>query len=78
MSDLDPYKANRQFERAYFQGVPESPFSMYEQNSYAFHHIRYTGVPEQEVFDNELNGELEGDIIGTIRLDYKNELIFEE
>lgn len=78
MSDQDPYKANRQFERFYFEGVPEIPYSMYEQNSYSFHHLRYSGVPEQEMFENEANVNEEVEILGTIRTDFENDLIFEE
>ena len=76
MSKIDPYKANRQFEREYYDGVPEIPYSMYEQNSFAFHQIRYAGVPEQDNFENDHITDEE--IIGTIRMDYENQLIFNE
>lgn len=78
MSEIDPYKANRQFERAFFQGVPEIPYSMYEQNSYSFHLLRYGGVPEQEIFENDFVDQDGCEILGTIRVDYNRNLIFEE
>jgi len=62
---MDSYRANRQYERLVFEGIPEHPETIYQRSSYSNVEERITGRPLL-LDDSDLQENLDEEVIATV------------
>lgn len=75
MKKSNPFRANRQFERFIFNGIPENPQPSWQTNTNAINFSRLTGMPtttsEIQHDENDKNFKL----LGEYEFDHENQII---